>query len=113
MTLAQREAAHVAVVGGERALRNIGCENRLVVAVVTTSPVSASGAGEVPDPGVPFRRAGVEVEHVVVVEVDPVGAKLGELADGTVGIASAAGRRAEHVDPLPAHRPDAKGEFVG
>ena len=56
--------------------------------------------------------AGLEVEHVVVVEVHPVGAELGELAHGALGGHRRPDRAAEHVHALPADRPDAEREPV-
>src|SRR5215469_9646646 len=88
---------------------NIGCENRLVVAVVTTRPVSASARRKSAIRR--SRSAGrVEAEHVVVVEVDPVRTQFSELEDGPVGGHRRPYRRPEDVGPLPPHRPDAERE---
>ena len=82
------------------------------MAVVTTSPVSAS----------PFlkrsmiaSRVGVvaaERDDVVVVEVDAVGAELGELLQRVHRVHRRPGRAAEGVDALPADGPQPEGELV-
>jgi len=63
---------------------------------------------ELGDPLIPLSLSRAEVEHVVVMEIDAVGTQLGQLADGPVGCHRRAHRRAEHVCPLPSHRPDAE-----
>ena len=55
---------------------------------------------------------GAEREDVVVVEGDAVGAELGEPVDRLGRVERRADRAAEHVDALPADRPQAEGEPV-
>src|SRR5438093_290116 len=55
---------------------------------------------------------GVEGEDVVVVEVHPVGAELGQLVHGPLGGHRRPHRAPEHVNSLPAHRPDAEREAI-
>ena len=110
--LGQREPAHVPVVGGERAL----LEHRVREQVGGRGRHHQAGVGqgllECLDLGGSQRRGRVKVEHVVVVEVDPVGAELGELADRPVGGHRRPHRRPEHIHPLPPDGPDAKREPV-
>src|SRR6185437_7419111 len=56
--------------------------------------------------------ADAEVEHVVVVEVDPVGADLRQLGHRPLGGHVRPGGAAEDVHALPADGPDAERELV-
>jgi hypothetical protein len=75
-------------------------------------PCLGQGLAERGDPLVPLGLAGTELEYVVVMEVDPVGAELGELAHRPLGGHGRPGGAAEHVDALPADGPDAEREPV-
>ena len=110
--LRQGEPPHLALVRGERAV----LEHRMAEQVRGRRGDHQAGLlqclAERRDPLLPLGRRGVEVEHVVVVEVHAVGAELRKLADRPVGRHRRPHGAAEHVDSLPAHRPDAEGELV-
>lgn len=110
--LAQREPAHVTVVGRETAVledrvreqvrrRHRDLETGRVQRL--TEPLHDAFALGV-------RRA--ERDQVVVVEGHTVGTELRELLDGVDRVDRRAGRVAERVAPLPAHGPQAEGELV-
>ena len=110
--LAQREAADVAVVVGEAA----GLEDGVAEEVGGRGRDHEAGVGEALLEAGDDRVAGcvvaAERDHVVVVEVDAVGAEAGELLKGVDGVHRRAGGAAERVDPLPADGPETEGELV-
>ena len=110
--LGQREPPDLAVVGGERPVP----EHRVAEQVGGGGGHHQAGLGqrlaEGADALVPLGRGGVEGEHVVVVEVHPVGAEFGELVHGALGGHGRPHGAPEHVDPLPPDRPDAEREAV-
>ena len=110
--LGQREPPDLPVVGGERPVP----EHRVAEQVGGGGGHDQPGLGqrlaERGDALVPLGRGGVEGEHVVVVEVHPVGAEFGQLVHGPLGGHGRPHGRAEHIHSLPAHRPDAEREAV-
>ena len=71
------------------------------------------GRLELADDAVALGRGRAEWHEVVVVEVDPPRADLGELRDGAVGVRGGARRVAERVAAGVADRPEAEAELVG
>jgi len=110
--LGQREPPDLAVVGGERPVP----EHRMAEQVGGGGGHHQSGLGqrlaEGADALVPLGRRGIEGENVVVVEVHPVGAEFGQFVHGALGGHGRPHGAAEHVNPLPADRPDAEREAV-
>ena len=106
--LAQREAAHGAVVRGEAAV----LEDRRAEQVGGDHRHDEAGVGERLLEAVDLllalgvRRA--EGEQVVVVEGEAVGAELGELLDGVDDVERVAGRAAERVGAVVADGPEAE-----
>jgi hypothetical protein len=103
--LRQGEPPHLALVRGERAV----LEHRMAEQVRGRRGDHQAGLlqrlAERGNPLLPLGRRGIEVEHVVVVEVHAVRAQLRELADRPVSRHRRAHRPAEHVYALPPHRP--------
>jgi hypothetical protein len=110
--LGQREPPDLAVVGGERPVP----EHRVAEQVRGGGGHHQAGLGqrlaEGADALVPPGLGGVEGEDVVVVEVHPVGAEFGQFVHGALGRHRRPHGTPEHVDPLPADRPDAEREPV-
>ena len=110
--LGEREAAHATVVGGEAAVledrvaERVGGDHRHLEAV------GLDGVAEVLDRRGALGVVGVEVEDVVVVERDAVGAELGDLADRVSRVHRGTGRATEDVDALPRDGPQTEGELV-
>ena len=68
---------------------------------------------EAADDPVALGRRGVEGDEVVVVQVDAVGAEVGQEADGVGGVDGGPGRLAERVAPYVADGPEPEREPVG
>ena len=111
--LAQREAAHAAVVGGEAAV----LEDRVAEQVGGDHRDDEAGVGERVLEPVDLLLAlgvgGAEGEQVVVVEGEAVGAEFGELLDGVHHVQRRAGGAAERVGAVLADGPETEGELVG
>src|SRR5512135_268269 len=68
--------------------------------------------GCLPDLPVPLRHAVLEPEHVIVMEIHPISAQLRQLAHRPVRRHRRTHRPAEHIHPLPPHRPDTERELI-
>ena len=110
--LADREAAYVAVVGRERTL----LEDRVGEQVRGRGRDGEAGVGEAlleaGDDRVALGLADAEGDHVVVVEVDAVGAQAGEALQRVDGIHVRTRRVAERVTARPGNGPQTEGELV-
>ena len=91
---------------------NTGSVNRLVVAIGTVMPVDVERAAEIADDAVALGGRGVDGDQVVVVEVDAVGAELGEPVHARDGIERRPDAFAERIAAAVADRPESEGEFV-
>ena len=111
--LAQREAADVAVVGGEGAVledrvrEQVGGQHRRHQAGLV------EGFPEAADVLVPGAVVGAEGDEVIVVEGDAPGAQLGEVVDGLDRVERRARGIAEGIAGLVAHGPEPEAELVG
>src|ERR1019366_1869365 len=110
--LGQGETAHVTVVGGESALLEHRMREQVGRRGGHDQAGLLQGPAEISDLLVPLRAGRVEVEHVVVVEVHPVGAELGELAHRPVSGHGRPYRGAEYLHSLPSHGPYAERKAV-
>ncbi len=92
---------------------NAGSVKRLVVAIGTTRPVSRSAFLKSRTMLVALGGRGVDRHQVVVVEVDAIGADLGQQVDDLDRRTRRAHRLAEGVAPGVADGPEAEGELIG
>ena len=110
--LADRVAAHVAVVGGERPV----AEHRVGEGVGGGHGDHQAGLLQgLPEPldvPLPLVAVGAEGDQVVVVEGDAVGAQLGQAVDRLHRVQRRPGGVAEGVPGRPAHGPQAEAELV-
>ena len=111
--LAQGEATHLTVVGGEAAVlehrsgEEVGGDHR------DGQPGRFQRALQPVDLRLPLGIGGAEGEQVVVVEGHAVGAELSELLHGVHDVERATSRAAEGVGAVVADGPEAEGELVG
>src|SRR5579859_4431493 len=110
--LAQRVPADVAVVGGERAVLEHRMGEQVGRRAGHHQPGAVQRGPERGDPRRLLRGPGLDGVEVVVVEVDAVGAELGQLVHGPLGRHRCPGGGPEHIGALPADGPDAEREPV-
>ena len=110
--LAQAEAAHGAVVGGEGAVLEDGVGEGVGGDHLDHQAGLLGDLLELIDDLLTLLRGGVEGHDVVVVEGEAPCAELGELADVGAHVQGGAGGRAELVLGLPTGGPQAEGELV-
>jgi hypothetical protein len=89
-----------------------GSPKRFVVTIGTTRPVFVQGLLELVDDPLPLGAVTSGGNEVVVVESDPVRAKLGELVDRFGAGKDRTSRLPEHVSRLPTHGPEPETELV-
>ena len=111
--LAQGEAAHLPVVGGESAVLEDGGREQVGRHHRDDEAGVGQGALEAVDLSLTFGIRRSEGEQVVVVESEAVGAELGELLDGVDDVKRWPGGSTERICPVVADGPEAEGELVG
>ena len=110
--LAQREAAHVAVVRGEAAVLEDGSREEVRRDHRNDKPRRIQCPAEAGDLRVAHLVGGAEGEEVVVVERESVGPGLGELLNNVHHVEVGARRATKRVGPVVADGPQTKGELV-
>src|SRR5690606_2199160 len=110
--LAQAEAPHGAVVGGEGAVLEDGVGEGVGRDHLDHEAGLLGDVLELGEDGLALGGGGVEGHDVVVVEGEAPGTELGELADVGAELERRAGGRAELVLGLPTGGPQAEGELV-
>jgi hypothetical protein len=110
--LAQRVAAHVAVVAGERAVLEHRVGEQVRGRHRHDEPGLVQRLAEPSDVVGPGRVVAAERDQVVVVEGDAVRAALGQPVHGLDRVQRGPGGIAERVAGGPAHRPQSERELV-
>ena len=110
--LAQPEAAHPAVVGGQPAVLDHGVAEGVRRDHLDDQARRVGRLLETREDAAPGGLVGAEGEDVVVVERDPPRADLGQLVAVLPGVEGGAAGGSEGVDPDPADRPQAERERV-
>ena len=110
--LADRGAAHAAVVGRERAVLEHGLAEEVRGGHADAEAGLLQRRLEAGDDAVVLGRGGAVRDEVLVVQRDAPGAELGQLAHGVDRVERGAGRPAERVAAGVADRPQAEGEAV-